>query len=116
MKKSQKKKPTTQFKLQIHGTTWDVFLVSRSNPLMEGALGICFQNQLTIYVSEELPDELFSSTLFHECVHACMAIYAQVNENDRNEEHYADAVGIGMSQVIPQLQKLPEDIKKRLKI
>lgn len=68
-------------------------------------LGQCLTDQLRIELEEDQPESLLRETVLHELVHAIAAQYS-INEDGKEEEEWASALGVGMLAVLrhnPQL-------------
>lgn len=74
----------------INGERWfialvapdDMALMVRSN---EFALGACYDNIKTIYISNQLHGDLFEKVLCHELVHAAMFAYDVILDLEEEE-------------------------------
>ena len=82
----------------INGETWRVVLVSPNHPALQRsdgsrALGMCYDNNKTIYMNIELLDTpiLFEKVLCHEVTHAAMFSY-NVELDYTQEELIADLI------------------------
>jgi len=117
MSKATTEKNNT-FNVSIHGQQWKIQLLRNDAPELNygKSYGICVFNTYTIYLGEEINDNLLSVTLFHEIMHAHLAIISQLPENERTEEVYADHVGFMMAEVLPQISTWPVSVRKRLGI
>ena len=69
-------------------------------------LGQCITDHLCIELEEDQPNSLLRETVLHELVHA---IASQFGLSDRaDEEAWANAMGVGMLQLLVQNPKLCE--------
>lgn len=90
----------------INGETWEVLLVSPDHPALRRsdgsyALGMCYDNNKTIYMNIELQDApfLFRKVLCHEITHAAMFSY-NVDLDISQEELVADLISTYGDEII----------------
>ena len=90
----------------INGEAWKVILVSPNHPALQRsdgsyALGMCYDDNKTIYMNIELQDALllFKKVLCHEITHAAMFSY-NVNLDYSQEELVADLISTYGDEII----------------
>jgi hypothetical protein len=70
----------------------------------DALLGLCATDDLVIQLEEKQPTSLLRETVLHELVHAIASQFGLSDEN--TEEEWANAVGVGMLQVLRQNPRL----------
>lgn len=74
----------------INGERWFIALVAPDDMALmvrnnEFALGACYDNIKTIYISNQLHGDLFEKVLCHELVHAAMFAYDVILDLEEEE-------------------------------
>jgi hypothetical protein len=70
----------------------------------EALLGLCATDDLTIQLEENQPPSLLRETVLHEIIHAIASQFGLGEEN--TEEQWANAIGVGLLQVLRQNPQL----------
>lgn len=96
----------------INGEIWRLILVSPHHPALQRddgsfALGMCYDENKTIYMSDELEDSprLFKKVLCHEITHAAMFSY-NVSLNHSQEELVADLIATYGEEIVDVTNKI----------
>ena len=115
---STKSKQENTFTIPIHGKLWVINLLKENDPTLRGVLGFCDLNKQQIYVNVELPDQLFTSTIFHEYVHAACSLISSSRKSDDviEEEMVCDLVGNGLEELLRNKGCIPSHVRRRLRI
>ena len=90
--------------VNINGEEWRVVLVSPFHPKLlksnnEFTIGVCDDITKTIYINEELSDEMTRKVLCHELTHAAMFSY-NVELSIEQEEILADIIATYGQEII----------------
>ena len=103
--------------VNINGEEWRVVLVSPFHPKLlksnnEFTIGVCDDITKTIYINEELSDEMTRKVLCHELTHAAMFSY-NVELSIEQEEILADIIATYGEEIIHITNTLFDKIKGR---
>lgn len=76
--------------LNFNGVSWRVVLVSPTHPILlkpDGTrtIGACVKDNTTIYINENLNDEMLKRVLCHEFTHAAMFSYGVILSIEQEE-------------------------------
>ena len=99
----------------INGERWRILFVSSNHPalLMDKglyALGVCNDNNKTIYISLGLSEKKLKKVLCHEIVHAIMFSYHIILIKEQ-QEIMADLISTFGQEIICNVNKIFNDIK-----
>jgi len=112
MARKQKQEVLTGFRFELGGFEWRVILVDAIDDRDLGkAWGLCDADARIIQITRHSDREFMRISLFHEFFHACVSpISGSVGgdlENKVYEEHAAELLGQGMTQLMRQRHMLP---------
>lgn len=96
--------------LEFNGEKWVVLLVEWNHPSLhreDGSLtiGMCDDDDKTIYIREDLDDFMMKKVLCHEITHAAMFSY-NVNLTLDQEEIVADLIATYGAEIIEMTNKI----------
>ena len=98
--------------MRINGEDWAICLVPPEDPALctsicDCALGVCDDNDKTIYILKDLPWEKMRKVLCHEIVHAAMFSY-NVDLDYYIEEIVADIIATYGDQITSETDRMFE--------
>lgn len=101
----------------INGEDWRVLLVSPNHPQLQTfdgflALGVCNDNNKTIYINDEVTLDKRKKILCHEITHAAMFSY-NIDLSLEQEELLADLIATYGQEIIHITNQIFNRIKKK---
>lgn len=101
----------------FNGVSWRVVLVSPTHPILlkpDGTrtIGACVKDNTTIYISENLSNEMLKRVLCHEFTHAAMFSYGVILSIEQ-EELLADLLTTYGEEIIHKTNRIFCRLKNR---
>lgn len=100
----------------INGEVWFIVFVDANDPVLfmpdgEMAVGVCIDQDKTIYISDWLYGTDFEKVLCHELVHAAMFAY-NIELDEREEELFAEIIATFGEEIIDLTDALYDKARK----
>lgn len=105
--------------IKINDLKWQVRFADRDDERLVSdntkCLGITYFNELQIFLSNDMPDELCKQTIIHELTHAFIFSYG-IHLYTDDEEAVCDFVGAYLSKIYDLTNKIIKNLKRRKEV
>lgn len=105
--------------IKINDLKWQVQFADRDNERLilddDKCLGVTYFDELQIFLSNDMPDELCKQTIIHELTHAFIFSYG-IHLHSDDEEGVCDFVGTYLSKIYDLTNKIIENYKRRKEV